>query len=89
MSGVTIYTTMFCGFCFRAKQVLAEKQIAFEEIDVDLTPGARQEMVQRAGGGRTVPQIFIDGTHIGGCNELFELEYEGKLDGLLSTAAAG
>ena len=89
MSGVTIYTTMFCGFCFRAKQLLAAKQIAFEEIDVDLTAGARQEMVQRAGGGRTVPQIFIDGGHIGGCNELFELEYEGKLDSMLMNAAAG
>ena len=89
MPGVTIYTTMFCGFCFRAKQLLAAKQIAFEEIDVNLTPGARQEMVQRAGGGRTVPQIFIDGGHIGGCSELFELEYEGKLDSLLKNAAAG
>ena len=89
MPGVTIYTTMFCGFCFRAKQLLAAKQIAFEEIDVNLTPGARQEMVQRAGGGRTVPQIFIDGGHIGGCNELFELEYQGKLDSLLKNAAAG
>ena len=89
MPDVTIYTTMFCGFCFRAKRLLAAKQVAFEEIDVDMTPGARLEMMQRADGGRSVPQIFIDDSYIGGCEELYALEYEGKLDGLLNASAPG
>ena len=86
MADITIYTTMFCPFCVRAKRLLASKGAAFHEIDVDVTPGGRQEMVQRAGGARTVPQIFIDERHIGGCDELYALEAQGQLDPLLQPA---
>ncbi len=86
MSDVTIYTSMFCGFCFRAKQLLEKKGVQFNEIDVGSTPGARQEMMERAGGAHTVPQIFIGDTHVGGCDDLFELDYDGKLDAMLEAA---
>ncbi len=80
---VDIYTTPFCGFCYRAKALLEGKGVRFTEIDVTVTPGARQEMMDRAGGQRKVPQIFIDGRHLGGCEELFDLESRGALDSLL------
>jgi len=84
MKPVEIYTTRFCGFCVAAKRLLKTKHIDFTEIDVGMGSGKRAEMTQRANGGRTVPQIFIGGRHIGGCDELYELERAGKLNALLA-----
>ncbi|WP_018699028.1 glutaredoxin 3 [Amorphus coralli] len=87
MASVTIYTRQFCGFCVAAKRLLEQKGAAFEEVDISSEPGRRQEMVQRANGGNTFPQIFVGETHVGGCDELYALERSGKLDGLLAGAA--
>lgn len=84
MPDVTIYATMFCPYCARAKRLLESKGVKYTEIDVDVTIGAREEMVQRSGGRRTVPQIFINGTHVGGCDDLHALERAGKLDAMLA-----
>ncbi len=84
MSRVEIYTTALCGYCARAKRLLSAKGIGFEEIDVTFDPERRSEMTNRTGGRRTVPQIFIDGTPIGGSDELHALERNGELDGLLA-----
>jgi len=84
MRPVTLYTSMWCPYCHRAKQLLGKKGVKFEEIDVDGDPGQRAEMTKRANGGYTVPQIFIGAEHIGGCDELYALEAAGKLDGLLT-----
>ncbi len=84
MSKVTIYTTQICPFCHRAKALLGQKGVSFEEIDVMATPGARDKMIERAG-RRTVPQIFIGDTHVGGCDELYALEAKGGLDPLLAS----
>jgi glutaredoxin 3 len=84
MKFVEIYTSPFCGFCQAAKRLLSQKGVSFTEIDVTTTPAGRQEMMQRARGGRTVPQIFVGQTHIGGCDELYALERSGKLDPLLA-----
>lgn len=86
MAQIEIYTSMFCGFCHRAKHLLKQKGAAFEEIDVTMGPRKRAEMIDRAGGRTSVPQIFIDGRHIGGCDELYALESKGKLDPLLSAS---
>lgn len=83
MAHVEIYSSMFCGFCYRAKSLLKKKDVSFEEICVDTDGARRAEMVERAGGRTSVPQIFIDGTHIGGSDELAALEAEAKLDALL------
>jgi glutaredoxin 3 len=83
MPAIDIYTAMFCGYCARAKALLQKKGAAFREIDVSDSPKLRQEMVERAGGRRTVPQIFIGGAHIGGCDDLYALEAKGELDALL------
>ncbi len=80
MAKVEIYATMFCGFCYRAKRLLDSKGIAYDEIDVTMSPDRRSEMRERAGGRNAVPQIFIDGRHIGGSGELLALEAEGGLD---------
>lgn len=80
---VTIYTTWTCGFCRMAKALLARKGVAFEEIDVTFDGARRQEMALKAGGRTSVPQIWIGDRHIGGCDDLYELEREGKLDTLL------
>lgn len=85
MADVTIYTTMLCPYCYRAKALLTEKGIAYREIDVGMDSDKRREMTERAGGLHTVPQIFAGETHVGGCDELFSLERAGKLDGLLAT----
>ena len=80
---VTIYTTRFCPFCVRAKQLLNYKNVAFDEVAVDGQPQLRQEMARKA--GRTsVPQIWIGSTHVGGCDELYAMERAGKLDSLLN-----
>ena len=83
MSKVEIYSSMWCPFCHRAKQLLQSKGVRFEEFDVDANPTLRNEMTQRSGGRRTVPQIFIDDRHIGGSDELVALEREGRLSGML------
>jgi glutaredoxin 3 len=83
MQDVEIYTTPFCGFCHAAKRLLTQKGVTFSEVDVWSEPDRKPEMIQRANGGRTVPQIFIGGTHVGGCDDLYALERAGKLDPLL------
>jgi glutaredoxin 3 len=79
MAKVEIYGSMFCGYCHRAKQLLTQRGIVFTEIDVGTDPTRRAEMVERAGGRRTIPQIFIDDRHVGGCEELYALDREGGL----------
>ena len=80
---ITIYTTMFCPYCLGAKQLLAEKGAAYNEIKVDGDRAARAAMSERAGGQTSVPQIFIGTDHIGGCTELYALDREGKLGAML------
>jgi len=81
---VDIYTKFGCGYCFRAKRLLDEKGVDYTEYDITMGGPKREEMVARAPGARTVPQIFIGSTHVGGSDELHALEREGKLDGLLA-----
>jgi glutaredoxin 3 len=81
---VEIYTKTFCPYCWRAKHLLESRGIDYREIAVDFGGEAREEMIQRSNGRTTVPQIFIGGRHIGGCNELVALEREGGLDELLA-----
>jgi glutaredoxin 3 len=87
MPKIEVYSSLFCPFCFRAKRLLKQKDQEFEEIDVLASPGRKKEMVERAGGKTSVPQIFIDGQHIGGCDELYALEAAGKLDPMLQGGA--
>jgi glutaredoxin 3 len=84
MARVEIYSTAFCPYCHRAKGLLTAKGVAFEENDVTMDPKGRAAMTERAGGSRTVPQIFINGSHIGGCDDLHELDANGTLDTLLA-----
>lgn len=84
MKMVEIYTSPLCGFCHAAKRLLNQKGVNFSEIDVLAQPERKAEMVQRANGGRTVPQIFVGETHVGGCDDLYALERAGKLDSLLA-----
>ncbi|MGF1445546.1 MAG: glutaredoxin 3 [Pikeienuella sp.] len=84
MAKFEIYTSPLCGYCFRAKRLLEAKGIAYEETNVLGNATAKAEMIQRAEGRRTVPQIFIDGVGIGGSDELRDLERGGKLDALLA-----
>ena len=84
MKPVVIYTTNYCPYCVRAKTLLKQKGVQFEEIDVTHHEDLREEMIHKAGGRKTVPQIFIGETHVGGCDDLYALENEGKLDGLLA-----
>jgi glutaredoxin 3 len=84
MARVEIYTTPTCPFCVQAKRLLAAKGAAYEEIDVAREPERRIEMTKRAKGGHTVPQIFIDGDHVGGCDDLMALDRAGRLDPLLA-----
>ena len=83
MAQVEIYSSMFCPFCSRAKHLLSLKGVEFIEIDVDTSPGKRTEMLDRANGQHTVPQIFIDDAHVGGSDDLAALDSAGKLDGML------
>ncbi len=87
MAQVEIYTTPFCGFCMRAKHLLDKKGAPYTEIDVMMNSGKRQEMTKRANGQTSVPQIFIDGNHVGGCEELFELDFDEELDPMLGLAS--
>lgn len=84
MAKVEIYTTLLCGYCYRAKKLLDSKGVAYSEVDLLAQPDKRAEMVQRASGRTSVPQIFIDGKHIGGCDDLHALEARGDLDRLLA-----
>ena len=84
MAKVEIYTTALCPFCYRAKRLLEKKGIAFEEYDVSSDPAGRATMRERAKGRSTVPQIFIDGAGIGGCEELYALDADGRLDPMLA-----
>ena len=86
MTPVEIYTTPWSGYCRAAKALLARKKVPFVEIDVSLQPGRRAEMIKRANGGWTVPQIFIGETHVGGSDDLHALERAGRLDQLLAAA---
>jgi glutaredoxin 3 len=88
MAQIEIYTTRYCGYCTSAKALLNRKGVTFSEIDVTGDHEGRSQMVARANGRMTVPQIFIGQTHVGGCDELYDLERAGKLDPLLREAAS-
>ncbi|MFV0360907.1 glutaredoxin 3 [Tropicimonas sp.] len=84
MQPVEIYTTPYCGYCRAAKRLLTAKAATFTEIDVSGNPDLRQQMMARANGGYTVPQIFIGGVHVGGCDDLLALDRAGRLDPMLA-----
>ena len=86
MAKVEIYTRPMCGYCSRAVGLLKNKGVAFEEIEAGMDIEKKREMIQRANGGATFPQIFIDGEHIGGSDDMMRLERQGKLDALLNLA---
>ena len=86
MARVEIYSTLFCGYCARAKRLLDQKGVDYVNIDIVEDAVKRDEMIERSGGRQTVPQIFIGGEHIGGSDELYALERAGKLDAKLGTA---
>lgn len=83
MAKIEIYSTLFCPFCAAAKRLLARKGVAFVEHDVTFRPELRRAMAERAGGDRKVPQIFVDGAHVGNCDRLYALDAEGRLDAIL------
>ncbi len=85
MANVEIYTRIMCGFSERAKRLLDRKGVDYTEHDASFSPELRQEMIQRAKGRSTFPQIFVGEVHVGGCDDLFDLEERGRLDGLLTT----
>ena len=87
MPQIVMYTSPFCPYCFMAKRLLTDKGAAFEEIDVMMQPKRKREMVERAGGRTSVPQIFIGETHVGGCDDLMALDSAGKLQPMLNGAA--
>ncbi len=89
MATVEIYTKPFCPYCMRAKALLADKKVPFAEIDLSRAPDRFAEMVRRAGGRRTVPQIFIGERHVGGCDDLLAAERRGALDRWLAEAGVG
>ena len=84
MAKVEIYTKFTCGYCFRAKSLLNSKKVEYEETDITMGGAKRNEMIDRANGATTVPQIFINDQHIGGSDDLAALEQSGKLDALLA-----
>ncbi|WP_020181079.1 glutaredoxin 3 [Methylopila sp. M107] len=84
MSSVLIYTRSDCPYCHMAKDLLRRKSVEFEEVDIGRAPDRRPEMIARAGGRTTVPQVFIDGRHVGGCDDLHALDRSGGLDPLLA-----
>ncbi|OLP62158.1 glutaredoxin 3 [Xaviernesmea oryzae] len=84
MATVVIYTRQACGYCAAAKALLDKKGVAYEEHDATGKPEVREEMIERSNGGRTFPQIFIDGAHVGGCDDLHALDRAGRLDPLLA-----
>ena len=84
MADVIIYTRQYCGFCTAAKRLLDSKGVAYVEHDATLDPSLRAEMIEKSRGGSTFPQIFINGTHVGGCDDMYALERAGKLDALIA-----
>lgn len=86
MAQIEIYSSVLCGYCHAAKRLLKTKGVKYQETDVLLHPSKRSEMMQRANGRHSVPQIFIDGVHIGGCDDLYALDAAGQLDGKLGLA---
>jgi glutaredoxin 3 len=84
-AAIEIYTRPGCGYCSAAKSLLTRKKAAFTEYDVAKDANYRRDMYERAGAGSTFPQIFIDGTHVGGCDELYALDRAGKLDAMLAS----
>lgn len=84
MPAVTIYTKAWCPYCAAAKELLGGKSVAFTEVDIGREPARRAEMIAKAGGRSTVPQIFIGERHVGGCDDLYALERAGRLDPLLA-----
>lgn len=86
MARVEIYSSLLCGYCYRAKKLLESKGVAYEEIDLMLHPARRAEMTARSGGRTSVPQIFVDGRYLGNCDDLYALEAAGKLTSLLQGA---
>jgi glutaredoxin 3 len=84
MAKIEIYTKFLCPFCTRAKKLLDSKGVSFEEIDISTGGPRRAEMLERSGGRQTVPQIFIDGEHVGGCDDLVALDRAGRLDPMLA-----
>ena len=84
MADVTIYTRMMCGYCSAAKRLLDGKGVQYIEHDASFSPELRQEMIQRANGRATFPQIFVGDVHVGGCDDLYALDQQGRLDGLLA-----
>lgn len=88
MAEVTIYTRMMCGYCTAAKRLLDAKGVAYTERDASFAPELRREMIQRANGRSTFPQIFVGDHHVGGCDELHALERQGRLDALLASEEA-
>jgi glutaredoxin 3 len=87
LAEIEIFTTPFCGFCAQAKKLLQKKGVDFTEINLMRHPGRRKEMLERSNGSTSVPQIFIDGKNIGGCDELFELDFDDELNPLLGLSA--
>ena len=83
MAAIDIYTIRYCPYCQEAKELLSQKGVTFHEIDATGDRQVRQEMIERAHGRSTFPQIFIGATHVGGCDDLYELDEAGKLDPLL------
>jgi glutaredoxin 3 len=88
MANVELYTTPVCPYCIAAKDLLKSKGVSFTEFNVMGDPAKRREMIERASGRTTVPQIFINSAHVGGCDDIYELDSEGKLDPLLAAATA-
>ena len=87
MARVEIYSSLLCGYCYRIKKLLDSKGVAYEEIDVMLKPWRRAEMIERSGGRTSVPQIFVDGSHLGNCEEILALEAAGRLAPILEAAS--
>jgi glutaredoxin 3 len=88
MAAIDIYTIRYCPYCQDAKELLSRKGVSFHEIDASTNRDIRKEMIERANGGSTFPQIFIGATHVGGCDDLYALEETGKLDPLLAEGKA-
>lgn len=83
MVNIDIYTTSYCPFCIRAKKLLANKKVEFNEIDLSENPDKFEEMLSKSNGARTVPQIFVNGEHIGDCDHIHDLDQKGELDKIL------
>ncbi len=83
MADITVYSKDYCPYCVKAKALLKRKGVAFSEIDITYDEALQKEMVEKSGGRKTVPQIFIDGKSVGGCDDLYALDKAGQLDGML------